>query len=187
MYFIIILIGFVCVGLIISLLNSESAERKNIARKAFNWTAIGVYDGPSKVGHKLAIYYPIRSTQYICGRREKLSRSKVDIISAVPDDEIAEKAAMFFAENGDFCLKRLDQPVIWVADERYENVYVLKAPETEVSEIPRCFRFNRNPDSEFSDAYEDVIVLNKGDNILIGQTLFEYNSKEVLYGKINAE
>lgn len=188
MYFIIIVLGFVCVALIISLLNTESKERQNIARAAFNWTGIGVYNGPTKVGHEMKSYYPIRSVQHLCGRKEKLSKSKVDITSANPDDnEIEQKAVLFFVENGDFCLRRLDQPVVWITDERRENVYVLKDSETTVSEIPKGLRSKNNPDSKFNELENDVIVLNMGDNILIGQTLFEYNSKEKIYGKIRKE
>lgn len=182
MYSLIIFLGLLCVVLAIASLNYENKCRKKLVRDAFNMAAIGVYDSCG-VNKKIENFYPIRSVRYTCGRRPKFSRIKADITSPIQDELLSKDAAVFYIDNGQFCIKRRKQSVVWVKTKNNE-LYLLrdKSKITDV-EIPKCFSLIGNQDFSYVEMDEDCMSLCFGDRILMGNTLFEYNSSEALNEK----
>ena len=181
MYSFIIILGLACVILAIASLNNENKSRKSKVREAFNKAAIGVYDSVG-INKKIVSIYPIRSVRYTCGRRPKFSRIKADITSPVQDDSLSKDAAVFYIDNGEFYIRRRRQKAIWI---RHNNeIYLLrdKAQVTDV-EIPAYFNPLKNQELTYTEKDDGYMNLSFGDKILMGNTLFEYNSWEALNEK----
>lgn len=179
MYSFIVFLGLICVVLAIASLNYENKSRKKLVREAFNMAAIGVYDSCG-VNKKIENFYPIRSVRYTCGRRPKFSRIKADITSPIQDDALSKDAAVFYIDDGLFCIKRRKQSIIWIKTINNE-LYLLRDKDkvTDI-EIPRCFRPIGNQELSYTEMDEGCMSLLFGDKIFMGNTLFEYNSSEAL-------
>lgn len=180
MYFLIIIIGLISAVLSVILLNSESVSRRDKVREAFNRAAIGVYDSTKEVDRRIVYRYPIRSVRYTCGRKMKYARIKVDITCPNDDKTLSKRAALFYVKNGEFCIKRLDQKVIWVSDSDGQLYLLCDKEKVKHPEIPQCFTYHISENIQYRRMDEDYMALHFGDRILMGNTLFEYNSMEVL-------
>lgn len=172
MYFFVIIFGLLCILMFIVNLRSEFADRKALARKAFGNTEIIVYEGcdTQKEG---AYHYPIRATEYTCGRRPKLSRLKVDITAPGADKTLSTQAAVFYIEDGSFYIRRKNQPEIWIKDTE-DKIILLSKEDDKSYTIPECLIsvIQKNPTYTHE---KDSVRLLPGYKIIMGKTLFEYN------------
>ena len=175
MYFFDIIFGLLCVLMFIINLKSEYADRKVIARRAFGNTEIIVYNGcdTQKEGE---YHYPIRSTEYTCGRRPKFSRLKADITAPGEDKFLSTRAAVFHVQNGSFCIERKNQSEIWIKDTE-GKVFLLSKNNDKKHNIPECFVsvLQHNPTYEYNG---NSMVIYPGYTIIMGETLFKYNCQK---------
>lgn len=189
MYTLIIILGLLSSIFAVFYLKNEFNSRNDFVRKVFNMSCIGVYNGCDFTQDNIVHYYPIRSTRYTCGRKPRLSRIRVDITGSFYDKALSRDAALFFInDNGDFCIKRRKQKKIWIRD-TYKNVYLICDSCTNEREmvIPDCFRTIVNRNQKLTVVQGETMVLHFGYRILMGKTLFEYNSSEVLNEKIKQQ
>ncbi|MBR7164977.1 MAG: hypothetical protein IKD18_01745 [Clostridia bacterium] len=174
MYFLIILVGLLCVILSFHLLNIEGTTRRKRYHKKLGHRAILVHTGKvGEDGREIVNRYPVVSARLSFGRKPRISPLRVDIPGPVEDKTLSHYAATFYYNDyGEFCIHRSCKK-IWVCNADATDITVLKdGGAMESEEIPELFRI-----PGYSSSYREYdrdIRLEVGDHLLIGNTHLEY-------------